>query len=903
MVKQVRLSLVMTILLSLQTGVELMKFRKSLFWVSGLFSVVGLVLTGFVTKTAAQWSQSYRTLHRGSIAQSILNKGWGGHRDNGKKQEPHGFSYPSARNLKVYSGGWVRSGWNHKIHSAGDGIWVMSRTGGDVKIAYGGTNIEPPDITGLAHDPSTYPEAYLGAAHHHNWALSLRSSSGGRTVWTDGPALAGVVTNYWPTKGQIDGQNPPDSHPAIIWNYHWNAYKDATPFSDRVAAGEFAQLSEPAWASGLSEDDFPDVVGIQKAVSSLNDIQWTRRWAQFGHNDYNDFLIQETVLENVGAATQTDIYVAVKNRFLHASEDSWYQGAVWWHALSGDRLAADDWTRSTLAPNYLDGTAPLGATKPAGSQRGADLAAQGHGMIYNHDGDQQKAAWPHNDWGGPWDMKLGGRRIQTDQVWLNEGFMNHPTYFGVGLVDAFPPFNTYGGLDGEAYVAPKDNPATAQDESVLQPASTSIWQFTTHGEFTQPDPGKDSDSAIYDALTANGHKAEPTANDMFTNYMTVGPWDLAPGEKAKFVIAYAGGHPGDLAKYSDHTKFGRPFLFAYQNLYNGKGVAPTTFAERQPEIPLAEDIMFDHFERAIQAYNWGYDIPNQPPSIRGAFDSNLSGQNVIRWPAVGEDSADPDYTGAEAQDIVGYRVYKSSIETEGPFEMLADFTIADAKAGNLPAGITYNASGVFTSVKSSAYPQGIPLRTRSDIGGDDAAAGNEVAGMYTYTDSDSKAGFPNYYYIRTYDSGHDDWKGTGAVRSFESAPGPTGSAQMGRRTGVVPVVPSDPLFNRFEEKVAIVPNPYKIDSPNHSYQGQQNVRFINLPARCQIDIYDVTGQRVWTQFNDDLTKGEVTWFQFTEGRPSNFGQAVFPGIYFWKVTSLMPESQNQEQTGTFLIIK
>lgn len=313
--------------------------------------------------------------------------------------------------------------------------------------------------------------------------------------------------------------------------------------------------------------------------------------------------------------------------------------------------------------------------------------------------------------------------------------------------------------------------------------------------------------------------------------------------------------------------------------------------------------MFDHFERAIQVYDWGYDIPNQPPNIRGAFDSNLQGQVLLRWPAVGEDSADPDYTGAEAQDIVGYRVYKSSIETEGPFELLADFTFADAAAGNLPTGVTYLPSGTFSTVKSSAYPDGIPLRTRSDIGGDDAAAGNEVTGMYTYADAVSKAGFPNYYYIRTYDSGHDDWKGTGAVPSYESSPGPTAAAQMGRRTGVVPVVPSDPSFNRFEVDVAVVPNPYKIDSPNHSYQGQQNVRFINLPARCQIDIYDVTGQRVWTQFNDDLTKGETTWFQFTEGRPSNFGQAVFPGVYFWKVTSLMPESMNRTQIGTMLIIK
>jgi hypothetical protein len=119
----------------------------------------------------------------------------------------------------------------------------------------------------------------------------------------------------------------------------------------------------------------------------------------------------------------------------------------------------------------------------------------------------------------------------------------------------------------------------------------------------------------------------------------------------------------------------------------------------------------------------------------------------------------------------------------------------------------------------------------------------------------------------------------------------------------VPVVPSDASFNRLEERVRVVPNPYRPDDPNHSYQGQQNIRFINLPGRCQIDFYDVTGQWIYTQYNDDLTKGEITWIQLTENRPSDFGQAVWPGTYFWKVTSLMPESMGKFQTGTFVVIK
>jgi hypothetical protein len=525
-------------------------------------------------------------------------------------------------------------------------------------------------------------------------------------------------------------------------------------------------------------------------------------------------------------------------------------------------------------------------------------------MLYLHDGEQTNARFPHNDWGDPIVIKLGWRRLMTDsQHFIKEGMLTHGVYFGMGVVDAFPPFNTYGGLDTETYVAPEDNPATPIDESVQQPASVTMWQFQSHQEFQQPDPGKDSDQKIYDTLVNGGYQDEPSEADAYTEFMAFGPYTLAPGEKAKVVIAYAAGQASHNAKYSDYKKYGRPFEFAWMTLYNGKGGGFADPTARQQEVPLGEDALFDNFEHAIQAYEWGYDIPNQPPSIKGSKDSNLKGQNVVSWSSFGEDSADPDYTGAEAQDIVGYRVYRGTTENQGPFELAAEFTIADAKAGNLPVGVTYSATDVWHNVKTSTFPDGIALKTRRDIGGDDAAAGSEIPGMYTYTDRDSKAGFPNWYYVRTYDSGHSDWKGQGAVPSFESTPGVGGAAQLGRTGGVVPVVPSDDLFNRFEEKVAVVPNPFKIDEATHSYKGQQNIRFINLPSRAQIDIYDITGQRVWTQFLDDLTTGETTWFQYTEGRPSNFGQAVFPGVYFWKVTSLMPQSQGQEQSGTILIIK
>jgi hypothetical protein len=222
----------------------------------------------------------------------------------------------------------------------------------------------------------------------------------------------------------------------------------------------------------------------------------------------------------------------------------------------------------------------------------------------------------------------------------------------------------------------------------------------------------------------------------------------------------------------------------------------------------------------------------------------------------------------------------------------------------LPSGVTFNPSATWSNVKSGNWPTGIPLTSNKYVDADDPAAGAEIPGTYFFDDPGTNAGFPNWYAVRYYDSGHADWNGTGtSVPVLESSQTTGSGGGIGARNGVVPVVPGAAVFDRLEEQVRVVPNPFKSDSDLHTYNRQQNMRFINLPGRCQIDLYDVTGQRIWTFFNNDPLKGEVAYLQFAENRPSNFGEAMFPGIYFWKVTSLMPGSEGKKQQGTFLIIK
>ena len=876
--------------------------KKLWIYASGFFAGVGMCLAGLVTSAQAQWGSNARiTMSRGQIGHTIHNPGMSGKKDDATKIAQSSFSYPQGRNIKVYSGGSEREGWNAKSMSGGEGFWVLTKSGN----SYAGSRVLSSDIVGRAHDMTVRPEAYLGVVEAGEWAMAIRANNGNQASWTNGSTVADQKSNWWPASNGITSPSPNNAIAVNIWNFQFGQYPSSTSYADRVATGEFPQYNAPAWAEALSADDFPAVVGIQEGASTLSGLQWERRWSQSDHPDYDEFLIVENVVENTSGATVEDIYITFQNRFI-AGQNAAYRGNnPWNYAYDWN---SDDYARFTLAANYMDGVSRdahvQGAGKPAGIQRGVDLANAGHAIVYAHDGESDHITNLIPDVGDPYRYDLALERYTREQTWVREGMIQHGQYFGIGTVDAFAPFMRYGGVDDETYVNPHDNGATAHDESVQQPAAVLFHDFRSHNDFDMPSPDIDSDSFIYDSVANGGYSAEPTEPRTNTQIVAYGPYTLAPGEKAKVVVAYVAGMASDHAKYDNYKTYAKPHNVGWANLYGGLGQAPVKFSDRQGEIPLGEDVMFDHFENAIQMYQWGFDIPNQPPSIKMAHDSNLQGKTQIRWSVFGEDAADPDYTGAEANDLRGYRIYRSNVEYQGEWEYVTEFSFEDARSGNLPAGVTFNPSHVWSNVKSGNWPTGIPLTSNPYVDADDPAAGAEIPGTYFFDDPNTNAGFPNWYSVRYYDSGHADWNGTGmSVPVLESSQTTGSGGVIGGTTGVVPVVPGAAVFDRLEEKVRVVPNPFKSDSDLHTYNRQQNMRFINLPGRCQIDLYDVTGQRIWTFFNNDPLKGEVAYLQYAENRPSDFGEAMFPGIYFWKVTSLMPGSEGKSQQGTFLIIK
>ena len=816
------------------------------------------------------------------------------------------------RNLKVYSGGTARVMWNGRPMSVGEGIWVLSKTGGTPHVSAGGAEMVTPDVVSLPHDMPAYPEAYLGQVHHRDWALAYRAPDGLELEQVRGAPIAALGnsgttrTNWWPAAGGMPSAQTAVRTAVMLWNFRYGRYNSPQRFADRISSGEYEQMNVPAWAEALPEDDFPEAIAISKARSKETGLQWTRRWYQWGHSDCDDFLIVENAVENTGSEPAVGVYIVFQNRFISGA-------ALSWRGQTGMRLiphpwARDDHARSTVAPNYLEGVSReaflAGAGKPAGLPLAREMAEEGHAMLYAHDGESDHVTNLIQDVGDPYRYYQARQRYINEQAWIREGHIQHGQYFGIGVVDAFSPFMRYGGVDDDVFINPHDNPDTPIDESRKQPASVTIWNFHTLTEFEHPTPTQDAPAEIYDVLTRAGWPDEPEAAYSYTHFMTFGPYTLQPGEKCKVVVAYVGGMGGNDPKYDDYKRYPEPFNLGWMNLFGGTGHQPVAFDERQREIPLGDDAMFRHFQRAIDVYTWGYDIPNQPPNIKLSWHSDLDAHNVLTWSAFGEDAEDPDYQGIEAQDLRGYRIYRTPVQSQGPWEFVTEFSLEDVQNGTFPRHVTFDPNGVYHTNPDATHLEGIPLRENKYFSGMDPNAGNLIKGLYSFTDVRSLAGFGVHYSVRYYDSGHSDWNGKGmSIPVLESAPGPSGGAIVGGKDGITPVVPGMAVFDRLEARVKVVPNPWKANDDQHTYLRKQDLRFTNIPGRCQIDIYDVAGQRVWTFFHGNPDQAEVTYLQFTENRPSAFGQSMYSGIYFWKVTSLMPGSEGKVQKGTFMIIK
>lgn len=97
--------------------------------------------------------------------------------------------------------------------------------------------------------------------------------------------------------------------------------------------------------------------------------------------------------------------------------------------------------------------------------------------------------------------------------------------------------------------------------------------------------------------------------------------------------------------------------------------------------------------------------------------------------------------------------------------------------------------------------------------------------------------------------------------------------------------------------IKVVPNPYivssltDIEKPNEPFK--RDLRFINLPPECKIDIYTLNGDRIKTIHHNSTTIGEAHWNMLTDDNLE-----ISYGMYLYAVTT----PDGQEFTGKFGII-
>ena len=108
------------------------------------------------------------------------------------------------------------------------------------------------------------------------------------------------------------------------------------------------------------------------------------------------------------------------------------------------------------------------------------------------------------------------------------------------------------------------------------------------------------------------------------------------------------------------------------------------------------------------------------------------------------------------------------------------------------------------------------------------------------------------------------------------------------------VLPKDNL-----NEVGVVPNPYIVRSGFKESEYIRQIRFTNLPERCDINIYTVSGEYVSTIKHDNPESGNEWWDMRTINN-----QELAPGLYLFYVSQKDASGHTSETTvGKFAVIR
>jgi hypothetical protein len=254
----------------------------------------------------------------------------------------------------------------------------------------------------------------------------------------------------------------------------------------------------------------------------------------------------------------------------------------------------------------------------------------------------------------------------------------------------------------------------------------------------------------------------------------------------------------------------------------------------------------------------GFKVPSPPPVPIVKVTPRNKGIHLTWYPPADSTKNPEKYTDPNRGDSIkypfeGYRVYKSSKGRNGPWTLMAQYDVIDDIPPN--TGLTtyeYEEIGLLNNVEY-------------------------YYAVTAYSKPDNSINFPSQ-------------ETSTSATALVVTPGTQPPATVGQ--------------------VYVVPNPYRGDIAYNSYdppwekpggsrtqwmEQDRKIQFVNLPHSCDIKIYTLSGDLVYTIRHHEFNKGYENW-----NLTSSVGQAVSSGLYLFTVED---KTNGKVQAGKFVIIK
>ena len=908
--------------------------RKFLLFCLILIGVLGVSELYMAIDADAQQRTRRRTTNRAKLWVSLRNNGTLGHSLDGGNifGAEVGMAYPG-RWTSTYRSGIVNR-VNRQDNSRGNGVWVMARTDDGRKfVSQGGPRQPSADIFPVQHNPRNNVESIAPI-----W----------RSVWRDGGRPFNLFNYgqnaalYWPrmrimkiTHNFVNGEpveyeydvgtygglgqaafppGPDKVEPIDYYNWGYGFYplnqesfKQMLESSyNRVRAGlnqmrsngvatNHPRLSPELFSENLLVTGWTQASGItvKRMVHAYstpgtdNDVMIPvptpdgKQSSIMTRGDYDDFLLTEMEFWNNGDTDgdgsadpgypkQLDeVYIVVKNGFIASKT-----GAEWVPAGGSNSNAwnlvqpstQDDYWRYTQADNY-------DYPEYAYNYKGAPMH-----LTYVYDGDAVARLW--NDYGEPYTRSRAQHQYVSTSN-FKDGTLLSPQYIGMMPIATGTPDHPFNALDRKGgYVSPQG----PQPHAVLR------WRMYSSALGDDPHGGTHGENRLFDIYSDAAGVVGDHETDRMVQYhdneelgawidaQVYGPYTLGPGDKAKVVIAYVAGMASNAAKYRmDTANYARPYEWNWQQ------------QSLVDELELGLEAIYAHGNEAQKLYDLGFDGLNQPPDVKVNGMTTLQGNIELNWSGIADTAIDPDLG---RPDVIGYRIYRSDFMRAGPWKLLATIPKAVGPEGErqLSAGAPAGASFI-----NQPWAEGQEDPAEAEVDGPFRW------GTYMFTDQEPQAGFIHHYSIRAFDeqgleTGHSDER----------------NQYLFPADGIVPRLTSALLSHENETMslpIRVVPNPWVQGRDEHSY-GAPRIRWVNVPSRCTLYIYTLTGDLAWRQTFDSLdpqrgnpvARGEIEWDTHTVGLNANTRGRLNAGTYIWAIESHHPSSMGEIQKGLFVIV-